>query len=175
MNAAPRVLIVIPVYNHGLTLRTVVERALDVHPNVLVVDDGSTDAGPATLGGLPVQVTSHERNRGKGAAIMTGAALATKQGFTHIVTLDADTQHFPEDFPRFLPVIRDHPTAIIVGARDFDIPTCLAPRASVGASPTFGCECRLAGRSPMCSRVSVRILWRSYRPYPLARRAIPSK
>ena len=46
MDTAPaRLLVAIPVYNHGRTLRDVAQRALAVHPDVLVVDDGSTDGG----------------------------------------------------------------------------------------------------------------------------------
>jgi uncharacterized protein (DUF2062 family) len=128
---APNVCILIPVYNHAGTLRRIAERALAVHPYVLVVDDGSTDGGAGTLGDLPVTAVKHERNLGKGAAILTGAALARKRGFTHIVTLDADGQHDPEDFGRFLPVLQEDPTAIVVGARDFTVP-------NVPASSRFG-------------------------------------
>ena len=122
MNAPPRVLIVIPVYNHAATLRGVVERVLALHPDVLVVDDGSTDNALAALAGLPALAAAHGVNRGKGAAIMTGAFFAAKRGFSHIITMDADGQHDPEDFQRFLPLIDEDSTAIIVGARDFNTP-----------------------------------------------------
>jgi glycosyltransferase involved in cell wall biosynthesis len=96
MDTTPaRLLVAIPVYNHGRTLRDVVQRALAVHPDVLVVDDGSTDGGAASLEGLAVRVLRHERNRGKGAAILTAAAEARRLGKTHIVTIDADGQHDP--------------------------------------------------------------------------------
>jgi len=119
---APRVLIVIPVYNHGDTLRAVCERALAVHPHVLVVDDGSTDGGADTLQGLPLEVIRHPANKGKGAAVMTAARRAAELGYTHMVTMDADGQHDPEDFRAFAPMIEAEPTALVVGARDFDTP-----------------------------------------------------
>ncbi|MHC1711359.1 MAG: DUF2062 domain-containing protein [Solidesulfovibrio sp.] len=122
MNPGLRICILIPVYNHGATLRRMVERALAVCSQVLVVDDGSTDTGPAALSGLPVEVLTHRKNLGKGAAVMTGARRAVKLGFTHMVTLDADGQHDPEDFRKFLPLIFEAPEAIIVGARDFNVP-----------------------------------------------------
>ena len=114
------ILLVIPLYNHATTVREVAQRALAVHPQVLVVDDGSTDGGAGTLDGLPVTVVRHPCNLGKGAAILTAAREARRLGMTHIVTLDADGQHDPADFPRFREAIEAHPEAIVVGTRDFD-------------------------------------------------------
>jgi glycosyltransferase involved in cell wall biosynthesis len=115
-----RILIVIPVYNHGATLRSVVKGALDVHDAVMVVDDGSTDDAVSPLKNLNVRLVRHPRNLGKGAAILTAAREAQKLGMTHMVTIDADGQHNPRDINRFLPLIRTHPDAVIVGKRDFD-------------------------------------------------------
>lgn len=128
---APRILIVIPVYNHAATLRQVVERALAVHPEVLVVDDGSVDRPLDTLRGLPVRLASHSLNQGKGAAIMTAARLARGLGMSHIVTIDADGQHDPADFPKFAAAVAAEPMAIVVGARDFTV-------ANVPGSSRFG-------------------------------------
>lgn len=122
------ILIVIPVYNHGATLREVAEKSLAVHPEILVVDDGSTDGGAARLAGLPVSVIGHAANRGKGAAILTAAHEARRRGLTHLVTLDADGQHDPADIARFLTVLRQDPWAVLVGTRDFNQPAI--PRAS---------------------------------------------
>lgn len=116
----PSLLIVIPLYNHAATVRQVAEQSLAVHSEVLVVDDGSTDGGAGTLAGLPVTVVRHPCNLGKGAAILTAAKEARRLGMTHIVTLDADGQHDPADFPRFRKEIEAHPEALVVGTRDFD-------------------------------------------------------
>lgn len=143
------ILIVIPVYNHAATLADVVTRALAVHPHVLVVDDGSTDlphdaeknlddarlplvpGDEHPLSGLPVRYVRHAANRGKGAAILTAAAVAGTLRMTHIVTLDADGQHDPDDIPAFLHAAVEDPLAIYVGARDFSV-------ANVPASSRFG-------------------------------------
>jgi len=117
-SAPPQLLIVIPVYNHGGTLRAVVERALSVHDRVLVVDDGSTDPGPGTIEDLPVTLVRHARNRGKGAAILTAAVEARRLGASHIVTLDADGQFDAREFPRFAGAVLEEPGAIVVGRRD---------------------------------------------------------
>ena len=119
--AAPRPLLVIPLYNHGRTVAQVAADALAHIGDVLVVDDGSTDGG---AGNLPagVMLARHEVNRGKGAAIDTARREALAKGFTHLVTMDADGQHQAEDIPAFLQAVRAEPHAIIVGARQFTGP-----------------------------------------------------
>jgi uncharacterized protein (DUF2062 family) len=98
----------------------VVEKALEITRNVIVVDDGSRDSPEAALISLDVRILRHERNKGKGAAILTGADEARNMGMTHIITLDADGQHDPGDAPAFLSAIRKDPSAVIIGKRRFD-------------------------------------------------------
>jgi len=113
-------MIVIPVYNNPETLRDVATRALRAHDNVMAVDDGSRDLAADLLAGLDVHVIRHRSNMGKGAAILTGAGEAERLGMTHIVTIDADGQHDPDDFKRFVPIIRENPHAVIIGRRCFE-------------------------------------------------------
>lgn len=121
---APSILIVVPVFNHGRTLRSVVEGVLlqrtDTVKDVLVVDDGSTDGGAETLDGLPVLLVRHPQNSGKGTALVTAARKAAELGCTHILTLDADGQHHPEDIPLLADAAARNPAAVIVGARRFE-------------------------------------------------------
>ncbi len=112
-------LIVIPVYNHGRTLRDVAQRSLKFG-EVLIVDDGSTDKGLETVRDLELEIVSHTMNSGKGQAILTAAQKAEELGKTHIITIDADGQHFPEDIPAFLAAIKKNPEAIFVGSRNFE-------------------------------------------------------
>jgi len=123
-----RIIIVIPVYNHPTTLRGVVTQALQVHHEVMVVDDGSTEDAFSFLQGLQVHRVRHPQNLGKGAAILTAAREARRMGMTHMVTIDADGQHSPDDFNRFIPVIQEAPDAIVVGKRDFQ--NSRVPRAN---------------------------------------------
>ena len=116
----PRVVVMIPVYNHPATLREVVEKTLSRHNQVMVVDDGSTESAAPLLEGLSVHLIRHSRNRGKGAAIMSAARQARQRGMTHMVTLDADGQHDPADLEGFLPLTERFPGAVIVGKRRFE-------------------------------------------------------
>jgi len=115
-----RLLIVIPVYNHAGTLRDVVSRTLNICGDVLVVDDGSTDGSAEAIKDLPVRLIRHEKNRGKGSAILTAADEARKFDMSHIITIDADGQHDPANISQFIPVIRENPLALVIGKRIFN-------------------------------------------------------
>jgi glycosyltransferase involved in cell wall biosynthesis len=119
MSAQPRICVVVPVYNHGLTVQRVARGAKAMLP-VIVVDDGSTDGTPEVLAaeaGL-VLVTFPE-NRGKAAALKAGFARAEELGFTHAITIDADGQHSTAALPQFADACRRQPAAFIIGVRDF--------------------------------------------------------
>lgn len=116
---APKILIVIPLYNHAKTITKVIRQCLTVHDAILVIDDGSDDLPETPFEDLNISFIRHDKNRGKGSAIMTGAKEAAKLGMTHIVTLDADLQHHPKDFLLFKQAILEDPTAVFVGKRDF--------------------------------------------------------
>lgn len=111
--------ITIPVYNHSATLRQVAEGCLRHHDLVLVVDDGSSEPVAGLLTGLPVELVRHKHNQGKGAALLTAARWGLERGFSHMICLDADGQHDPDDLPRFFAAIVENPLAVVVGHRDF--------------------------------------------------------
>ncbi|MEA3547560.1 MAG: glycosyltransferase family 2 protein, partial [Thermodesulfobacteriota bacterium] len=92
-----KVLLVIPLFNHGGTLASVVHAALATGLHVLVVDDGSTDGGLHEIEGLPCKCLQFPVNQGKGMAILAGTKEAKRLGFDAILTLDADGQHDPSE------------------------------------------------------------------------------
>src|SRR5437660_10738396 len=104
--ADTRVAIVLPAYQAADTIADVVQRARHAASaaRLCVVDDGSTDgtAAIASRAAGGVTVLTHPRNRGKGAALVTGFEWATASGAVMFVTLDADGQHPPEEIPRLL-------------------------------------------------------------------------
>ena len=80
-NAAPwqGVWIAIPAYQEAATIRALAQAALAQSPNVIVVDDGSTDGTAQQLDGLPVTLLVHAHNRGKEASLRTAFAHALAQ------------------------------------------------------------------------------------------------
>lgn len=117
--AEPRFCIVIPTYDNARTLPDVVTRCYRQLPDIIVVNDGSTDATSALLAASPVPLTvvEYTPNRGKGHALREGFRKARACGYTHVVTIDADGQHYPEEIPRLLEASRREPDALIVGSR----------------------------------------------------------
>ena len=115
-----KTIVVIPAYNEAATIRDLVERALKVMSEVVVVDDGSTDSTVARLEGLPVVVLQNERNVGKAASLWKGFDHAFGHGAQFVVTLDGDGQHQPEDMPRLLDMAERSPHNIVIGARLHD-------------------------------------------------------
>lgn len=120
-NATDSIWCVIPVYNNSATVKNLVKGCASILKNVVVVDDGSTDADiPALLSGLDVVLLKHEKNLGKGSAILTAAEYIDFHGGEYMITIDGDGQHNPEDIKKFLPLINEDDTCIIIGSRNFD-------------------------------------------------------
>ena len=118
MTQPPRICAVIPVYNHGLTVRQVADGAKTFLP-VIVVDDGSNDATATVLAQTAgITVVTLASNQGKAAAIQAGFARALELGFTHAITLDADGQHPTAALPEFIGACQRQPEAFIIGVRD---------------------------------------------------------
>lgn len=89
----------------------------DVEVAVLLVDDGSGDGtaeAAATAGALVVR---HTRNRGGGAALRTGYALAIAGGARVVVTMDADGQHLPAEMARLVEPVLDGRADFAAGSR----------------------------------------------------------
>jgi glycosyltransferase involved in cell wall biosynthesis len=113
-------IVVVPAYNEAATIREVAKGILDVVPDLIVVDDGSTDGTAGFVQGLPLQLIRHETNRGKAAALETGFRAALERGGDAVLTLDGDAQHRAEDMPKLLAAHAHHPDAIIIGTRLHD-------------------------------------------------------
>lgn len=109
--------VLIPALNEEAAIREVVSSVLAICPNVIVVDDGSTDATVERIADLPVTLIRHEKPRGKGEALRAGFRKALAMGFPAVVTMDGDGQHVAADVPRLLAAARQHPGHIVLGAR----------------------------------------------------------
>lgn len=109
--------VIIPLYNHGSTVKAVATAASALGWPVYVVDDGSTDGGDPGLESIPdLVVLRHGMNRGKGAALMTGFRAAAEHA-NWAITMDADGQHFPEDALKLIAAIPRGSRPIVLGRR----------------------------------------------------------
>jgi dolichol-phosphate mannosyltransferase len=98
-----RILTALPVYNEVRHVAEVVEQVRRYSPNVLVVDDGSSDGTADVLASLDgVRVLTHATNQGYGAALRSAFAYAARERFEVLVTIDCDGQHEPKRIPRFV-------------------------------------------------------------------------
>ncbi len=113
-------LVAVPLYNHSKTLPTVIEDVKKYFVDILVVDDGSTDNSKQVISELNVNCITHEKNQGKGQAILTAAKYAKENGFTHILTIDADNQHYAEDLFKLSKVAEENENSIVIGKRNFN-------------------------------------------------------
>jgi glycosyltransferase involved in cell wall biosynthesis len=130
--AKRRVCVLLPTYNNAQTLDGVLQEVLHYTDQVIVVNDGSTDATSQILSRYShLKIVSYEKNVGKGYALRQGLKAAFALGFHYAISIDSDGQHYPDDLPKFLAKSKDHPNAIVIGARNMD-------QASVPGKSSFG-------------------------------------
>lgn len=143
-----RICALIPAFNEAPHIAKVVEQARQHVAEVVVIDDGSGDGTAEiarTAGATCLQLPA---NRGKASALRAGIAFARDHNFTHVITLDGDGQHFPEDVPALVHTAKETGADLVIGARHFD--RARMPRSryfsnTIGsrlASALVGCEIR---------------------------------
>jgi len=105
-----RVAVVVPAHDEEALIATTIGGIPSFVDRIYVVDDGSGDATAERAreaGDVRVDVISHERNQGVGAATVTGYRRAFDDGFDVIAVMNGDNQMDPADLPELLrPVAR---------------------------------------------------------------------
>lgn len=117
VSGRPPTCVIIPAFEEAAAIGGVIRAVRAQGMDVIVVDDGSTDATAAEAEKATARVLRHAVNRGKGAALETGFRLARAQGYTAVITMDADGQHAPEDIPSFLQAHARTGRPVILGNR----------------------------------------------------------
>jgi len=116
----PSVAVLIPALDCSATVATVVAGALEYVPDVLVIDDGSSDDTAARARRAGATVIAHPQRCGKGVALLTGMRALRERGVTHALTMDADGQHLASQIPILLRALAASPHALMIGARRLD-------------------------------------------------------
>lgn len=109
---------IIPAFQTESSVAEVALATRRLIPDVLVIDDGSTDDTAKVAREAGADVLRFPVNRGKGIALRAGFSRAVENGCLAVVTLDADGQHDPREIPRILERWRETQAALVIGARN---------------------------------------------------------
>ena len=118
MSEWPKVVVVMPAYNAGRTLRmTYEELPKDAVNLVILVDDGSTDKTLEIARELGLEIFVHNRNYGYGANQKTCYTEALRAGADVVVMVHPDYQYDPTLVPQMIAPIARHEADIVLGSR----------------------------------------------------------
>jgi dolichol-phosphate mannosyltransferase len=113
-----RLLIAIPVFNEARYVGPVLDKVKQIHPDVLAIDDGSTDGtGEVLAARNDIQLVQHPENRGYGQSIIDAFNYADARGYDWVIAIDCDEQHDPERIPCFVRYIEKDQWDIVSGSR----------------------------------------------------------
>jgi glycosyltransferase involved in cell wall biosynthesis len=118
-------LVIIPAYQVAPYLADVINNTRKYIPDILVIDDGSTDDTYDIALAAEATIIRHETNRGKGVALKTGFEYAIKHNYDAIITIDGDGQHDPKYIPDFIAAYSKaaesgHLLGMLIGSRIAD-------------------------------------------------------
>jgi glycosyltransferase involved in cell wall biosynthesis len=118
LEIAARTCCIVPIYNEGTVIEDCLADLRTIFPNILIIDDGSTDDSASKAKKSGAQVIRHTLNVGQGLAISTGLKWVQRQNkFKNIVTLDGDGQHMAHDALRLVEELENSGLDIVFGSR----------------------------------------------------------
>ncbi len=137
VNPQPSLVVIIPCFNHGSTIRAVMDSLRPYQLPVIIVDDGCSASDRALIAETAAAyadsctLLTHTSNAGKGVAICTALQEAQRQGFAYALQIDADGQHDVQAVPRLLQRLQEKSagtaeTPVFISGRpvyDSSIPT----------------------------------------------------
>jgi glycosyltransferase involved in cell wall biosynthesis len=112
-----RYAVVIPALNAERSIEAVVRACRIELPDVVVVDDGSSDDTGRLAANEGAIVLRHPHRRGKGGAMKTGFSWALERGFDGVIGVDADGQHKASEIPKLIRCRAETGAAMVIGGR----------------------------------------------------------
>jgi hypothetical protein len=118
-------LAVVPAYNEQATVGRVIQQIRHAAPqlDVVVVDDGSTDATASLAERAGARVLRMPFNLGIGGAVQAGFRYAYEQGYDHMVQVDGDGQHDPQEIAKLFAAMEDERSGDMICGSRFASPT----------------------------------------------------
>lgn len=117
VNWARDCVVIIPCRNEARFIAPLVQEVRAQLPNVIVVNDASTDDTATMAASAGAEIISHSEPRGKGAALRTGWDSAQQRGFAWALCMDGDGQHAAADISKFLECAEQTGASLVVGNR----------------------------------------------------------
>lgn len=113
-----RYLVAIPVFNEAATLPAVLAEVRKYARDILVIDDGSTDATPELLRAeAGIRRIRHHGNLGYGQSLIDAFRYADCKDYDWLITIDCDEQHEPAWIPEFMKAALEDDADILSGSR----------------------------------------------------------
>lgn len=112
-----KILAIVPAYNEAENIGAVIEDLKSFRGDILVVNDGSSDATAQVAKGLGVHVISHPFNLGIGGTVQTGLRYAHENGYDMAIQFDGDGQHRGDQIFKIIDLVQLGEADLVIGSR----------------------------------------------------------
>ncbi|MFZ2275591.1 MAG: glycosyltransferase family 2 protein [Candidatus Nanogingivalis sp.] len=121
-----RVCVVIPAYNEGKVIKSVIKKARKEFEktkheiDIVLINDGSADNTADEAKKAGAIIINHILNSGAGGATATGLSFANQNNYDLAITMDADGQHSPKDVVLGIEFALKNDIDLAIGSRLID-------------------------------------------------------
>ena len=109
--------VIIPAHNEAKIIARLVKRIRQLHLDVVVIDDGSTDNTAQIAQDNGAIILRNNYNQGKGASLIKGFHYVLGRDYSAVITMDGDGQHLSEDIPNFIRCAEHSSSGMFCGNR----------------------------------------------------------